>query len=796
MRFRDLAPAILASAIPALSLPPSSVLPVGSPALSAQQVPAPQVSASDYARAESFLSWHAGTVVSGDQVDPEWIEGDRFWYRSRITGGHEFILVDPAGPFRRQAFDHDRLAAALSVAADTSIVAARLPFETFELEDQAILFHTGEAERWRCTLTDYVCTGPDSVPAPPRSELTSPNGRWVAFSRDEDLWVREVATGEERQLSQGGEAHYGYAVPPEGCCSVVTLARQGTTAPPALAWSEDSRRIATHRLDERGVEELHLLETATGRPKLHSYRVGLPGDSIIPTYEIHLFDVETGASTMADIGAMEAVNSSCCGLVADTLWKDVRWGEGSDLLFFTQGVRSYDTLRLHATDAATGDTRTILEETSSTYVEANGRSGGLPNWRVLNDNAEVVWWSERDGWGHLYLVDVATGALKNRVTEGPWVVVDLLHVDEDDRWAYFTGVGREPGENPYHRHLYRARLDGGEVERLTAEPGDHQITPHPSGAYFVDQFGPHDAPPVTVVRDRDGEAIMTLEEADFSALLERGWSYATPFTAVARDGVTPVHGFLYFPSDFDEDASYPVVDYIYPGPQVGPIRSRQASVSQAGNAKALAELGFIVFMIDAMGTPLRDKAFHDAYYGNMRDNGLPDHIVALRQLAARYPQMDLDRVGIFGHSGGGFSSTDAILSYPEFFKVAVSTAGNHDNRSYDYTWGEKYHGLMVRDDDGGDSFDSQANQELADRLEGKLMLMYGTLDDNVHPNGNWVLIDALIDANKDFDLVVLPNRNHGFSNEPYVIRRTWDYFVRHLRGEEPPAGFVITRPEG
>jgi len=255
-----------------------------------------------------------------------------------------------------------------------------------------------------------------------------------------------------------------------------------------------------------------------------------------------------------------------------------------------------------------------------------------------------------------------------------------------------------------------------------------------------------------------------------------------------------VHGLLFFPSDFDESASYPVVDYIYPGPQVGPIRSRQGSVAQGGNAAALAELGFIVFQIDALGTPLRDKAFHDAYYGNMRDNGIPDHIAAMRQLATRYPQMDLDRVGIFGHSGGGFSSTDAILSYPDFFKVAVSTAGNHDNRSYDFTWGEKYHGLLKRNPDGTDSFDSQANQNIAHRLKGKVLFMYGTLDDNVHPNANLLVIDALIDANKDFDLVVMPNRNHGFSNEPYVIRRTWDYFVRHLRGEEPPTGYEIVRP--
>jgi dipeptidyl aminopeptidase/acylaminoacyl peptidase len=753
-----------------------------------------QVTTADYARADRFLSWNAGQLVAGDQVAPRWLPGDRFWYRNRVLEGHEFIVVDPTVPSRRPAFDHHRLAAALSLAADTSYVGTKLPFDEFEFVDGGVRFHTGDSIRWTCSTTDYVCTGPDSTPAPPRTEIGSPDGRWVAFSRDENLWVRSTGTGEEVQLSSDGEADFGYAVPQEGCCSVVTLARRGEEAPPVLAWSPDSRMIGTHRLDERRVERLHLLETATGRPKLHSYRVALPGDSVIPTYEVHLFDVAAGSGVRADVDPIDAVNTSCCGLAIDTLWKDARWGEGSDEFFFTRGVRSYDTLQLYAANTATGDTRLILEETSKTYVEANAGRGGVPNWRVINGNSEVVWWSERDGWGHLYLFDAATGALKNRITEGPWMVTDLLTVDEANRWAYFTAVGREEGQNPYYQHLYRARLDGGRVERLTPEAGDHRVAVSPSGRYFVDQNGTYQSAPTTVLRDRSGRVLTTLEEADFSRLTAQGWRFPVPFEALARDGVTPVHGLLFFPSDFDEGTSYPVVDYIYPGPQVGPIRSRQGSVAQGGNAAALAELGFIVFQIDALGTPLRDKAFHDAYYGNMRDNGIPDHIAAMRQLATRYPQMDLDRVGIFGHSGGGFSSTDAILSYPDFFKVAVSTAGNHDNRSYDFTWGEKYHGLLKRNPDGTDSFDSQANQNIAHRLKGKILFMYGTLDDNVHPNANLLVMDALIDANKDFDLVVMPNRNHGFSNEPYVIRRTWDYFVRHLKGEEPPTGYEIVPP--
>ena len=446
-------------------------------------------------------------------------------------------------------------------------------------------------------------------------------------------------------------------------------------------------------------------------------------------------------------------------------------------------------------DTRTGATRTVVTETGPTFVELTLRTGGVPNWRLVNSNRELVWFSERDGWGHLYLYDATTGELKNRITSGAWLVADLLRVDEAGRWVYFIGMGREEGD-PYYRHLYRARLDGSAIQRLTPEEADHNIRVSPSGEYFVDSYSTRLTEPVTVLRGPDGRVLMTVEEADFGPLLAAGWKWPTPFSVKARDGLTDLYGFLYFPTDFDPAKKYPVIDYIYPGPQTGPIGFRSANAGPRGNGHAMAELGFIVFTIDALGTPFRSKAFHDSYYGNMGDNGIPDHIAALRQLSRIYPQLDLDRVGIYGHSGGGFSSTDALLRYPDFFKVAVSSAGNHDNRSYDYTWGEKYQGVLERNDDGTDNFDSQANQKLAKNLEGKLLLMYGTLDDNVHPNATLLLVDELIEHNKDFDMLVMPNRNHGFAGEPYVIRRTWDYFVEHLLGVTPPENYEIRPPPG
>ena len=762
-----------------------------------------RLTAGDYARAEAFLSWNARNLVSGDEVSPRWLEGDRFWYRGHLASGHRFVLVDPGKPSRRAAFDHDRLAAALSVAADTTYVGNKLPFQEFEFGDgqRVIQFYIRDSIRWTCDIHRYRCTGPDTVPEKPVGEVASPDDRWMAWEEGENLWVRDVETGEEIQVTQDGVEDYGYAVQPEGCCSVVTRRREERELPAVVAWSPDSRHIATHRFDERGVREMALLETNVEGPVLHTYHNALPGDSVIPTYQMHVFDVESRSGVEADRTPQEMVNTSCCGLLGgrqpdEQVWKDARWGTESETFFYTCGHRTFDTLRLVAMDAATGQTRTVLTEASPTYVELNARSGGLPNWRVIREDREVIWFSERDGWGHLYRYDADTGELLNRITRGPWMVVDLLEVDEAEEWAYFTGVGREAGRDPYFRHLYRARLDGSRVELLTPEDADHEVGFSPTGKWLVDTYSTRTTAPVTVLRRADGTRVLTLEEADFSRLLATGWRWPTPFTVKARDGVTDLYGYLYFPTDFDPTGSYPVVDYIYPGPQTGPIGYRQATAAPRGNGHALAELGFIVFTIDALGTPLRNKAFHDSYYGDMGDNGIADHVAALRQLGARYPAMDLDRVGIFGHSGGGFSSTDALLRYPDVFKVAVSSAGNHDNRSYDYTWGEKYQGLLEGGEGGGDTFDTQANQNLAGRLEGKLLLMYGTLDDNVHPNATLLLMDELIRHNQDFDLLVVPNRNHGFSNEPYVIRRRWDYFVEHLLGLEPPEEYHLRGPGG
>lgn len=749
----------------------------------------------DYARAEQLLSWNASELVIDDAVRPRWMTGDRFWFRNRGPAGYEFLVVDMATGARRPAFDHARLASALSQAADTSYDPAKLPFReiAWVQHEQAVRVATGRNRFWTCTLANYTCTGPDTVPASRPSEVKSPDGTWVAFERDGNLFVKAAdgGAGSEVRLTTDGTSDWGYGLNNIGCCQQVTNRRQKNEVAPILAWSPDSRRIATHRWDQRGVRLMHLLETKNPGPVLHSYRYALPGDSVIPTFELVVIDVGAKTVTKVDRPPQEAINTTCCWFMSDTIWKDVRWSSGSDRLFFTVGKRSFDELELFAADPSTGSARAVLRETGKTFVETNQNSGGIPNWRPLAGGREVVWWSERDGWGHLYLVDGATGAVKHRITSGSWLVSDLLWLDEVQRYAYFTARGREPGRDPYYRHLYRARLDGSAIELLSPEDADHEITMAPSGKFVLDVYSTPGTAPVSVIRRADGTRVKELQRADVSRLAAAGWRAPQPFRVKARDGVTDLHGLLWFPAAFDSTKRYPIIDYIYPGPQVGSLGGRQFRASANASANALAELGFFVVQVDAMGTPGRSKAFHDAYYGNMGDNGIADQVAAIKQLAARHRQIDLDRVGIYGHSGGGFSSTGAILRYPDFFKVAVSSAGNHDNRSYDYTWGEKYQGLWKKLGDSLDTFDSQSNWRLARNLKGKLMLSYGTLDDNVHPVATQLLIDELIKANRDFDLVVMPNRNHGFALEPYWVRRTWDYFVRHLLGVEPPAGYEI-----
>ncbi len=737
-----------------------------------------RVTADTYARAEAFLADRTDPLVFGADVRPVWVDGDRFWYRNDIPQGREFVVVDPRRRRRARAFDHEVLARALSAAMDSTVSPYDLPFSSFDFVEGGIRFDVGDRS-FTCDTSAGRCTGGGRDDGPGRDYVLSPDGTKAAFRRNENLWVLDVATGRETQLTTDGVKDYGYATDNAGWTK---------SDRPVVLWSPDSKKIATFQQDERGVGEMYLVSTAAGHPKLQAWKYPLPEDSVIFRISRVVVDLDGPRLVRLKMPPDQHRSTICDDISCDGSFTDVAWSPDSQRLAFVSSSRDHRDATLRVADAATGDVRDVLSEHAETFYESGFNA---VNWRFLPRSNEVIWYSERDDWGHLYLYDLTTGKLKRQITKGSWNVLQVRRVDEDARRLWFTGAGKEPGD-PYFQYFYSVGMDAGEPALLTPDSANHTITMAPSGKWFVDSWSTPVVPPETVVRDLDGKKVVAVEKADISRLVASGWKPPTPFTVKARDGKTDLYGLMFTPTDMDPSKKYPVVNYLYPGPQTGSVGSRSFGAARRDH-QAMAELGFIVVELDAMGTPMRSKSFHAAYYGDMGDNGLPDQVGGIRQLAADHPWMDLDRVGIWGHSGGGFASTDGILTYPDFYKVAVSEAGNHDNRIYEDDWGEKWQGLLVRHDDGTTSYDNQANQLKVENLKGKLLLAHGTLDDNVPPNNTLTMVDALIAANKDFDLLMLPNRRHGFAMEPYMIRRRWDYFVKNLLGAEPPKGYEIGR---
>ncbi len=756
------------------------LLSAGAAGLVRAQQPAPyhpdRLSADTYQRAEAFLSDRTDPLVFGASVRPVWVDGDRFWYRNDAPEGEEFVVVDAARRRRARAFDHEVLARALSAAMDSTVSPFALPFSSFDFVDGGIRFDVGDRS-FTCDVDAGRCSGRPRDDGPGRDYVLSPDGTKAAFRRDENLWVLDVATGVETQLTKDGIEDYGYATDNAGWTK---------SDRPVVLWSPDSKKIATFQQDQRGVGEMYLVSTRAGHPELQAWKYPLPEDSVIFRISRVVVHLDGPRVVRLKMPPDQHRSTICDDISCDGGFTDVEWSPDSGRLAFVSSSRDHKDATLRVADAATGDVRDVLSEHVETFYESGFNA---VNWRFLPGSNEVLWYSQRDDWGHLYLYDLTTGKLKRQITTGSWNVLQLRRVDEDGRKLWFTGAGREPGD-PYFQYFYSVGMDGGEPKLLTPDSANHTVTLSPSGKYFVDSWSTPVVPPETVVRDLDGKQVVAVEKADVSKLVASGWKPPTPFTVKARDGKTDLYGLMFTPTDMDPSRKYPVVDYIYPGPQTGSIGSRSFSAARRDH-QAMAELGFIVVALDAMGTPMRSKSFHAAYYGDMGDNGLPDQVSGIRQLAVEHPWMDLDRVGIWGHSGGGFASTDGILTYPDFFKVAVSEAGNHDNRIYEDDWGEKWQGLLVERPDGTTNYDNQANQLKVENLKGKLLLAHGTLDDNVPPNNTLAVVNALIAANKDFDLVMLPNRRHGFAMEPYMIRRRWDYFVKNLLGAEPPKGYEI-----
>jgi dipeptidyl-peptidase 4 len=739
----------------------------------------------DYERAGQMLSWNLSDKIFNNSVSPNWIDDHQFWYRVHTRQGYEYQLVNASDLTKDHAFDHARLANEINRISDLELGPWDLVLGDLEFsEDLSQIGFQYRGEQWSCSLTTYECeTG--SVPLHSvEMSVTSPDGKWAAYQEDYNLWVRNLETGDDIQLTTEGVEHHSFGTNNHGW---------SRSDRPILTWSPDSRRIATFRLDERDVGKMVLWETREGRPEADIWPYALPGDTVVPMLERVVLDVETQEKIWLDMEPDHQRASNCCGLIRNGEWTDIEWSDDGEILAFVSTSRDYKDVKLRIADPETGEVTEVFQDRDEIFFESNLTSRGVPNWRVLHDSNEFIWFNRSDNWGHLYLHDLQSGELKNRITEGDWNVVDILDVDEDNRVIHFTAVAVDEDHDPYQEYLYRINFDGSDMELLTPDEAHHSISLSPDLSYIVDTFSDFETPHKTVLRDSNGSELMIIEEADIDELLATGWQKPVPFSAKARDGETDIYGIMILPSDFDESKTYPIINAIYPGPQAGSVGTRHFSPTRRGQAHALAELGFIVVAIDALGSsPIRSREFHTAYAGNMIDNGLPDQIAAMRQLAERHSFIDIDRAGMYGHSGGGFATAAALTMHPEFFKVGVAGAGNLDNRGYTYYWGEKYQGLL-EEENSGDNYEQSAIHLQAENLEGKLLITYGSMDTNVHPAMTKLFIDELIRHNKDFDLIVFPNRGHGYANEPYSIRRTWDYFVEHLAGKTPPREFQISR---
>jgi dipeptidyl aminopeptidase/acylaminoacyl peptidase len=732
------------------------------------------VTVDDYMRAEKFLGYNTNPLVSNGAVQANWLPGDRFWYRNQGVNGPEFTLVDANKASKSPVFNHAAVATALTAAMGKPVTVARLPFAqiTIAADLQSFSFTT-DLKQWTCDVQGTQCSSVDRPATVPNSEL-SPDGKMAAFIRDHNLWVRDTATGQDKQLTTDGVKDYGYATDNAGW----TMSDR-----PVLKWSPDSKRIATFQQDQRKTGEMYLVNTVAGHPTLKAWKYPLPGDEHITMIERVIIDVDPVKVTRLKMGQDQHRSTLCDDIKCGGDWVDVQWSPDSSQVAFVSTSRNHQQANLRMADAATGVIREVLEEKGETFLESGN---GRVNWKALTGSNEAIWFSQRDNWGQLYLHDLQTGKQKSQLTSGEGNVTQLMRVDEAGRLLYYQGVGRERGRDPYFRHFYRQTMDGKPAQLLTPEDADHAISLAPSGKFFVDNFSKPDVPTTSVLRDETGKLVLQLEKMDISRLAATGWKPPMPITVKDRGGVNDLHGLLYRPTNFDPSKKYPIINNIYPGPQTGSVGSRQFSAARS-DAQAIAELGFVVVQIDGMGTPWRSKRFHAAYYGNMGDNTLPDQVAGMKELAMRYPWIDIDRAGIYGHSGGGFATAAAMFRYPDFFKVGVSQAGNHDNRVYEDDWAEKWQGLLEKNADGTTNYDNQANQLVAHQLKGKLLLAHGSMDANVPFYSTLLVVDALIKANKDFDLIIFPNRGHGFGNEPYMVRRRWDYFVRHLLGVEPPA---------
>jgi dipeptidyl-peptidase 4 len=740
-----------------------------------------QLTKDDYARAEKFMGYNVNSLVYHGVSRPMWMADGRFWYRDNGPDGITFMVVDPAKGTKAAAFDQKKLAAALTAATGGKMKADAQHLVMSEIAfsdgDKTVVVGNG-TRKFRCDLSGAgVCTEV-IVPGGKGGDLgvLSPDKTRAAFIRDWNLWVRDVATGKETQLTTDGVKDFGYATDNAGW----TMSDKAI-----VVWSPDGKKIATFQQDQRKTGEMYMVPVTNGHPELKAWKYPLVGDKDVTMIERVIIDVDK-AKVMRLKMAPDQHRSTLCDDIScrgGSGWDDVQWSDDSEKLVFVSTSRDHKQEWVRIADVASGEVLDMFSETAPKFFESGN---GKVNWKYLSKTNELLWFSEESGWGQLYIYDATNGLLKNKITRGEGNVTQVLHVDEKARIIYFLAVGKEAGRDPYFSHFYSVKFTGKDMKLLTPENADHAVTVSEDGRYFVDVYSTVTQPKTAVVRDDDGKVVMDVAKQDITKLVAAGWVAPEPIVVKARDGKTDLYGYMFKPTDFDASKKYPIVNSVYPGPQTGSCGGRGFEAAHR-DWQSLAELGFVVVCIDGMGTPWRSKKFHEFYFGDLGDNTIPDQVAGMKELAAKYAWIDIDKVGMYGHSGGGNATAAAMFHYPDFFKVGIAESGNHDQREYEDDWAEKWNGLLVTNADGTTNYDSQANQYVARNLKGKLLLAHGSMDNNVPLNNTLLVVDALIKANKDFDLLIIPNAAHGYGEaSQYMTRRRWDYFVKNLAGNVPP----------
>ncbi|HUA26984.1 MAG TPA: DPP IV N-terminal domain-containing protein [Steroidobacteraceae bacterium] len=754
----------------------------------------------DFKRSDRFLLGTAKDTCNGD-IAHYWIdEGRALAYKHEDAKRTEFRRLDTESGRTEPLFDHAVMAELLSRVLEKEVDPKRLPVNGITRISGDIYTLTSAGKTVVCDLANREAKKQEAADQSDPMPSRAPRGGFEVRLRDHNLWIRGP-DGNEKAVTTDGIAHYGYGCMPESCAVAIYLRRMGVNLFPALAWSPDGKRFVYHRLDERHVEEMFLLQAVPDdgsfRPRLHSYRYDIVGERGAFT-EHFIYDIETGKSTPIEYRPISA------SLVSAMHHSRVWWDPAGDRVYLIDISTRGKHIRLVQADGKSGSARVLIEESVHGSILPSWSWQVPPTTRTLR-NGDVIWFSERSGWGHFYLYDGKSGALKSAITTGEWLARDVLHVDEEGGYLYFTGSGREAGDNVYSVKAYRARLDGSGVELLTPEPGMHVFflaPPNlaggesegvpsfaPGGKCFIDRMGGVDALATWVLRAANGRKIAELAREDASPLPP--FTMPESFTVKSADGKWDLHGVLLKPANFDPAKSYPVVEHIYPGPQTMrmPGSFSGATFGSAifgpaifGDAQALADLGFIVFLFDGRGNMGRSKPFRDLSYHHMETAGsLEDHVFALKQLAKDRPYLDLDRVGIFGTSGGGFATGQALTQFPDFYKVGVASAGNHENRINIAKWSETYHGLA-----GEVDYDKVFAGKHASQLKGRLLLAHGEMDDNAHPAGTMRMADAFIKAGKQFDMLIMPGVHHAIMWDPYFRRVQQNYFLKHLMNAALP----------